>query len=313
VTALRRRSSTPIESRSDGRSTRRPSATSRSPKKCRSGLGAVRLQEPDKKAMGRIPPAANNPMGKRWIGFAAAHGWGIGFPWHATAGSPRAGRSATAASACTNDDIVKMLTKCRSGRRSSSKTSGPVQANPAGGPGTSGCRSSFSALANGRRRVARRPSGSAAASASLQDPGDTRRRTPARCSRPSGPGRECPARSDALHAPRRPTSLLQPHSPPRTQSVGAPSSTVSARASPGSASPEQIRTPEASRFHHRTPTGALLPCSPAAVRVDRGLVADARDRRLGSPRARRWTTLPLHWPPASGRRQGSSAPIGTRR
>jgi lipoprotein-anchoring transpeptidase ErfK/SrfK len=27
----------------------------------------------------RIPPGPENPLGSRWIGFASAHGWGIGF------------------------------------------------------------------------------------------------------------------------------------------------------------------------------------------------------------------------------------------
>ena len=29
--------------------------------------------------MRRVPPGPTNPLGKRWIGFTTAHGWGIGF------------------------------------------------------------------------------------------------------------------------------------------------------------------------------------------------------------------------------------------
>ena len=34
---------------------------------------------PDKPCKGRVPPGPNNPMGLRWISFASAHGWEVGF------------------------------------------------------------------------------------------------------------------------------------------------------------------------------------------------------------------------------------------
>lgn len=60
------------------------------------------------KTLGRIPPGPNNPMGKRWVGFAMAHGWGIGF--HGTPKPQALGQAVS--HGCVrmhNDDIVRMF------------------------------------------------------------------------------------------------------------------------------------------------------------------------------------------------------------
>jgi lipoprotein-anchoring transpeptidase ErfK/SrfK len=62
----------------------------------------------------RIPPGPNNPMGKRWIGFASAYGWGIGF--HGTPKPEVLGQAVS--HGCVrmhNDDIVKMFDKVEIG------------------------------------------------------------------------------------------------------------------------------------------------------------------------------------------------------
>jgi len=43
----------------------------------------VDFNNPDKAMKGRVPPGPNNPLGLRWISFASAHGWEVGF--HGTA------------------------------------------------------------------------------------------------------------------------------------------------------------------------------------------------------------------------------------
>ena len=43
----------------------------------------VDFNNPDKPMKGRVPPGINNPLGLRWIAFASAHGWEVGF--HGTA------------------------------------------------------------------------------------------------------------------------------------------------------------------------------------------------------------------------------------
>jgi lipoprotein-anchoring transpeptidase ErfK/SrfK len=53
----------------------------------------------------RIPPGPANPLGKRWIGFTTAHGWGIGF--HGTPKPELLGQAVS--HGCVrmrNDDIV---------------------------------------------------------------------------------------------------------------------------------------------------------------------------------------------------------------
>jgi lipoprotein-anchoring transpeptidase ErfK/SrfK len=74
------------------------------------------FKNPAGKSLRRIPPGANNPMGKRWIGFASAHGWGIGFH-----GTPKPDVLGQAVShGCVrmhNDDIVKMFDKVAIGTK----------------------------------------------------------------------------------------------------------------------------------------------------------------------------------------------------
>jgi L,D-transpeptidase ErfK/SrfK len=66
------------------------------------------------KTIRRIPPGPNNPMGKRWIGFASAYGWGIGF--HGTPKPEVLGQAVS--HGCVrmhNNDIVKMFDKVQIG------------------------------------------------------------------------------------------------------------------------------------------------------------------------------------------------------
>lgn len=59
------------------------------------------------RAIRTIPPGPDNPLGRRWIGFASAHGWDIGFH-----GTPRPELLGMAVShGCVrmrNDDVVKL-------------------------------------------------------------------------------------------------------------------------------------------------------------------------------------------------------------
>lgn len=63
-----------------------------------------------KKKLGRIPPGPKNPLGLRWIGFASAHGWEIGF--HGTSKPELLGQAVS--HGCVrmkNDDVVKVYSK----------------------------------------------------------------------------------------------------------------------------------------------------------------------------------------------------------
>jgi hypothetical protein len=67
-----------------------------------------------KKFIRRIPPGPNNPLGKRWIGFASAHGWEVGF--HGTPNPAVLGQAVS--HGCVrmhNDDVVKMFDKVQLG------------------------------------------------------------------------------------------------------------------------------------------------------------------------------------------------------
>jgi lipoprotein-anchoring transpeptidase ErfK/SrfK len=63
-----------------------------------------------KKKLGRIPPGPKTPLGLRWIGFASAHGWEIGF--HGTSKPELLGQAVS--HGCVrmkNDDVVKVFSK----------------------------------------------------------------------------------------------------------------------------------------------------------------------------------------------------------
>ncbi len=61
-------------------------------------------KKPDK---GRIPPGPNNPLGLRWIGFAFAHGWQVGF--HGTAKTKVLGQAVSHGCVrMANPDIVEL-------------------------------------------------------------------------------------------------------------------------------------------------------------------------------------------------------------
>jgi len=63
---------------------------------------------------GRIPPGINNPLGLRWIGFAHAHGWAVGF--HGTSKTQFLGQAVS--HGCVrmrNDDIVKVFARVKLG------------------------------------------------------------------------------------------------------------------------------------------------------------------------------------------------------
>jgi len=59
------------------------------------------------RVFGRIPPGPNNPLGRRWIGFAEAYGWAIGF--HGTPKPELLGQAVS--HGCVrmhNDDVVRL-------------------------------------------------------------------------------------------------------------------------------------------------------------------------------------------------------------
>ena len=63
---------------------------------------------------GRVPPGPNSPLGLRWIGFASAHGWTIGF--HGTARTELLGQAVS--HGCVrmrNEDVVKLYDEIKLG------------------------------------------------------------------------------------------------------------------------------------------------------------------------------------------------------
>ena len=74
----------------------------------------IDFKNPTAKPKGRIPPGPNNPMGLRWISFASAHGWEVGF--HGTAKEHLLGQAVS--HGCVrmrNKDVVKVFDKVKLG------------------------------------------------------------------------------------------------------------------------------------------------------------------------------------------------------
>jgi L,D-transpeptidase ErfK/SrfK len=62
----------------------------------------------------RIPPGPNNPMGRRWIGFASAYGWEVGF--HGTPKPQVLGQAVSHGCVrMANDDVVKLFDRVKLG------------------------------------------------------------------------------------------------------------------------------------------------------------------------------------------------------
>jgi lipoprotein-anchoring transpeptidase ErfK/SrfK len=74
----------------------------------------VDFKNPHKPTTGRIPPGPNNPMGLRWISFASAHGWEVGF--HGTAKTHLLGQAVSHGCVrMSNPDVVKLYDKVKLG------------------------------------------------------------------------------------------------------------------------------------------------------------------------------------------------------
>jgi hypothetical protein len=68
-------------------------------------------KKPDR---GRVPPGPNNPLGLRWIGFAHAHGWQVGF--HGTAKTKVLGQAVSHGCVrMANPDIVELFPRVKVG------------------------------------------------------------------------------------------------------------------------------------------------------------------------------------------------------
>jgi lipoprotein-anchoring transpeptidase ErfK/SrfK len=69
---------------------------------------------PTKKPFGRIPPGPNNPLGLRWIAFANAHGWTVGF--HGTQKTSVLGQAVSHGCVrMSNPDVVKLYSRVKIG------------------------------------------------------------------------------------------------------------------------------------------------------------------------------------------------------
>jgi lipoprotein-anchoring transpeptidase ErfK/SrfK len=75
---------------------------------------AFDFENPSGRDKGRVPPGANNPLGLRWIGFAYAHGWQVGF--HGTAKTSVLGQAVSHGCVrMSNPDVVKVYDRIKLG------------------------------------------------------------------------------------------------------------------------------------------------------------------------------------------------------
>lgn len=72
------------------------------------------FNNPTKKPSGRVPPGPRSPLGLRWIGFAEAHGWNVGF--HGTAKTELLGQAVSHGCVrMSNEDVVKLYERVQLG------------------------------------------------------------------------------------------------------------------------------------------------------------------------------------------------------
>jgi L,D-transpeptidase ErfK/SrfK len=75
---------------------------------------AFDFNNPNGRDRGRIAPGPNNPLGLRWIGFAHAHGWQVGF--HGTQKTEVLGQAVSHGCVrMSNPDVVAMFSKVKVG------------------------------------------------------------------------------------------------------------------------------------------------------------------------------------------------------
>jgi hypothetical protein len=75
---------------------------------------AFDFNDPKKPDRGKLPPGPNNPLGLRWIGFATAHGWQVGF--HGTAKTSVLGQAVSHGCVrMANNDVVEMFKRVKLG------------------------------------------------------------------------------------------------------------------------------------------------------------------------------------------------------
>jgi len=75
---------------------------------------AFDFNNPKGKDRGRVPPGPNNPLGLRWIGFANAHGWQVGF--HGTAKTSVLGQAVSHGCVrMSNHDVVELYSRVKLG------------------------------------------------------------------------------------------------------------------------------------------------------------------------------------------------------
>jgi L,D-transpeptidase ErfK/SrfK len=75
---------------------------------------AFDFNNPKGRDRGHIPPGPNNPLGLRWIGFAYAHGWQVGF--HGTANTSVLGQAVSHGCVrMSNTDVVEVYNRVKLG------------------------------------------------------------------------------------------------------------------------------------------------------------------------------------------------------
>ncbi len=75
---------------------------------------AFDFNDPKKPDRGHVPPGPNNPLGLRWIGFATAHGWQVGF--HGTAKTSVLGQAVSHGCVrMSNTDVVEVFKRVKLG------------------------------------------------------------------------------------------------------------------------------------------------------------------------------------------------------